>query len=147
VTGPALRVGDADRQRVVDVLAEAFGAGRLELAEYEERVTSAYAARTGGELAALTADLPRPPEAPPARSRPWPGWLTVSALCLAIWAVTCLATGQWQYPWWIWVAGPWGLALLGGHRAGRWRGDGPGLPNERHSRSYRSDDSAARPSG
>jgi hypothetical protein len=99
MTGPDVRVGDAERQRVAELLAEAHAAGRLDLAEYEERVTAAYAARMHADLAALTADLPRP--APPSRApRPvFSPWLGISALCLAIWAVTCVTSGQWQYPW------------------------------------------------
>jgi hypothetical protein len=37
-----------------------MAAGRLTLAEYDERLSRAYAATTFGELAALTADLPSP---------------------------------------------------------------------------------------
>jgi hypothetical protein len=140
----ALRVGHDDRQRVVDVLAEAYAAGRLDLGEYEERVTSAYAARTDVELAALTADLPLPPARPRPSAGPYPAlpdvapraaphragaavlpWAAVSALCLAIWAVTCVAGGQWLHPWWVWVAGPWGLALLAGGRGCPLRGGRP----------------------
>lgn len=40
------RIGDAERERTAALLGEHVGAGRLELAEFEERVRSAYAART-----------------------------------------------------------------------------------------------------
>jgi hypothetical protein len=52
-----LRASDADRERVVAVLAEAAGDGRLTLEEHSERVQRAYRARTLGELAGLTKDL------------------------------------------------------------------------------------------
>jgi hypothetical protein len=52
-----LRASDADRERVVALLTEAAGDGRLTLREHSERAERAYAARTLGELAALTADL------------------------------------------------------------------------------------------
>ena len=55
---PHLRAADADRAAVAAVLGEHMAAGRLTLAEYDERLTRAYAARTFGELAELTADLP-----------------------------------------------------------------------------------------
>jgi hypothetical protein len=42
----------------VDILRVATGDGRLTLAELEERLEVALSARTIGELAALTADLP-----------------------------------------------------------------------------------------
>ncbi|MFE9250512.1 DUF1707 domain-containing protein [Streptomyces sp. NPDC007088] len=55
---PELRASHADRDAVVDLLREAAGEGRLELDELEERVERALRARTYGELAPLTADLP-----------------------------------------------------------------------------------------
>ncbi|MET7482705.1 DUF1707 domain-containing protein [Streptomyces sp. NPDC005538] len=53
-----LRASHADRDRVVDVLTGAAGDGRLTAEELDERVEAALTARTLGELAALTADLP-----------------------------------------------------------------------------------------
>ncbi|MEU8968302.1 DUF1707 domain-containing protein [Streptomyces monashensis] len=53
-----LRASHADRDRVVDALAAAAGEGRLTHEELDERVTAALAARTLGQLAVLTADLP-----------------------------------------------------------------------------------------
>jgi len=53
-----LRAAHADRERAVDVLKAAFAEGRLDQDEYTTRIGQAYASRTYGELAALTADLP-----------------------------------------------------------------------------------------
>ena len=53
-----MRAASADRERAVDVLKAGFTEGRLTQDEYNERMGRAYAARTYGELAALTADLP-----------------------------------------------------------------------------------------
>ncbi|MFD9006835.1 DUF1707 domain-containing protein [Streptomyces sp. NPDC059582] len=55
---PGLRASHADRDRVVDVLSAAAGDGRLTAEELDERVGAALSARTLGELAVLTADLP-----------------------------------------------------------------------------------------
>jgi hypothetical protein len=55
---PHLRASDADRAEVADVLGAHMSAGRLTVAEYDERLTRAYASKTYGELAELTADLP-----------------------------------------------------------------------------------------
>jgi hypothetical protein len=52
-----LRASDADRDRVLTLLAEAASDGRLTMAEHAERVQQACAARTLGELAGLTRDL------------------------------------------------------------------------------------------
>lgn len=133
-----LRAGDADRELVLERLRAAQAEGRLDLDEFDERVAATVTARTYGELAALTADLPggppvprplgapppvsqppvlQPPAAPAARERPdlraaTAGWAAVSATTLVIWLVVGVTTGALGYPWWIWVTGPWGVALL-----------------------------------
>jgi hypothetical protein len=53
-----VRASDADRERVIGVLREAFAEGRLTAEEHSARVGQAYAARTYAELAAVSADLP-----------------------------------------------------------------------------------------
>ncbi|MGW1210452.1 DUF1707 SHOCT-like domain-containing protein [Streptomyces sp. NPDC002499] len=58
---PALRASHEDRDRVVDVLRIAAGDGRLDAEELDIRLESALTARTLGELAELTADLPSAP--------------------------------------------------------------------------------------
>jgi hypothetical protein len=56
-SSPALRASDADRDRVIDVLRAAVTDGRLDPAEFNERLDAALAARTFDALAPLTADL------------------------------------------------------------------------------------------
>jgi uncharacterized protein DUF1707 len=58
---PELRASHEDRDRAVEILRVAAGDGRLTAAELDERVEAALTARTRGELAALTADLPAVP--------------------------------------------------------------------------------------
>ncbi|MFI6035657.1 DUF1707 domain-containing protein [Streptomyces sp. NPDC051315] len=55
---PDLRASDADRERVAEVLRDALAEGRLDMAEFEERLDATYRARTYGELAPITRDLP-----------------------------------------------------------------------------------------
>src|SRR3954452_10819013 len=55
-----LRVSDAERQAAVDSLRVAFSDGRLDLAEYDDRITRAYGAFTYADLDRLFTDLPRP---------------------------------------------------------------------------------------
>jgi Domain of unknown function (DUF1707)/Domain of unknown function (DUF4190) len=57
-THASMRASSADRERAVDVLKAGFAEGRLTQDEYNDRMGRAYASRTYGELAALTADLP-----------------------------------------------------------------------------------------
>src|SRR3984885_14494644 len=54
---PAQRASDADRDRVIELLRAAVTDGRLDPAEFDERLDKALAARTFDALAPLTADL------------------------------------------------------------------------------------------
>jgi hypothetical protein len=56
-----LRASHEDRDRVVELLRVAAGDGRLTAEELDERLEVALNARTYGELAALTRDLPAAP--------------------------------------------------------------------------------------
>jgi hypothetical protein len=136
-TGPyvarrELRVSDAERQAVVDELRIHFGAGRIDLAEFEERTHAALASRVRGDLHPLLDDLPdmgpAAPAGPPVRPGPVGGptsllgsaafrthaYLTL-VLCVffvVIWAATGGAGGIWPlYP--IASLG----VILGGHAA------------------------------
>ena len=59
-----LRVSDAQRDAVVTELGEHFEQGRLDRAEFDERVTQALAAKTESDLDGLLADLPQVRETP-----------------------------------------------------------------------------------
>ncbi|MCG8918000.1 DUF1707 domain-containing protein [Actinokineospora sp. PR83] len=72
-----LRVSDAERTHVVDVLQKAIGVGLLSLDDFTARADIALASRTRGELNAVLVDLPglvsaeapRPPEPEPVEIR------------------------------------------------------------------------------
>jgi hypothetical protein len=64
-----MRVSDAERQAVTDRLAEHFGDGRLDQAEFDERVGRAMSAKTRADLNGLFDDLPET-GAPAATDRP-----------------------------------------------------------------------------
>ena len=65
-----LRASDLERHQAVDFLRQHAGEGRLTTDELEERIEQAYGAKTLGQLAALTADLPAEPRAYPGLRRP-----------------------------------------------------------------------------
>jgi hypothetical protein len=65
-TDQHIRVSDAERTEVSDRLAGHFGEGRLNQAEFDERVAQAMNAKTRGDLRGLFDDLPEPqPEGTP----------------------------------------------------------------------------------
>jgi len=139
-TPPAVRIGDREREQAVAHLGRAFGEGRLDLNEYDERVASACSAETASDLLHLTADLPLAgPEhqrssgqhTSQATGRPssrrsragigepswmwrlWGTYASVVTLCVAIWLIVSLiGKDGFAYPWPLWVAGPWGALLL-----------------------------------
>src|ERR1700722_10548747 len=53
-----LRVSDADREQVTEVLREAAGQGRITLDELDTRIDATYNAKTYAELEVITHDLP-----------------------------------------------------------------------------------------
>jgi hypothetical protein len=71
---PELRVSDAERTEVADRLSKHYGDGRLDQAEFNERMERAMGAKTRGDFAGLFADLPDLSEAgaapPPPANRP-----------------------------------------------------------------------------
>ena len=148
---PRIRASDADRDRTAEFLREHLAAGRLTQEEFSERLDKAYAAKTLGELDELLADLPaidlyKLPDVSVERGRrggsgppplPWMmagrltpawraalgSWLSVSLIAFFVW----LLSGHPGNLWFLWIAGPYGLILLG-----RWvSGD---MPPHRHRR-------------
>ena len=53
---PSVRVGTAEREQAAAALGDHFAAGRLELDEYDERVSRVYAAKTAADLIVREAD-------------------------------------------------------------------------------------------
>ncbi|WP_327068678.1 DUF1707 SHOCT-like domain-containing protein [Kitasatospora sp. NBC_01302] len=67
-----LRASDADRERIAELLRDAYAEGRLTVEEHSERIEAAYSAKTLGELAPLTRDLPAHQPLPGGAPRPAP---------------------------------------------------------------------------
>lgn len=117
---PNTRLSDAERESAVDRLTGHVASGRLALDEFDARVRQIYAAVTQADLESIFYDLPAAvPRA--ATEKPTPKqlpmarelltWAAVGVLCLSIWAITSIATGNFLYPWPVWVIGPWGAML------------------------------------
>jgi uncharacterized membrane protein len=65
-----LRISDAERHQVAEILREAAGEGRLDIDELDQRLEATYAARTYADLVPITLDLPSHPYHRPAPVRP-----------------------------------------------------------------------------
>lgn len=111
---PNLRVGDAERNEISELLSKHYSDGRLDDAEFHERLDRAMTAKTRADLSGLLVDLPslKTPEqlaaakAPP-RHRHGPVRVVVFAL-LFVWALSFIGFGV--HLWWIHV--PWLLILI-----------------------------------
>jgi hypothetical protein len=127
------RVGDADRNRAAELLREAHVAGYLTLEELDERLGTALAARTRGELERLTADLPpewragqEPRQRPSPRQRPtFPpelAWLLPLVVIVAALLVLAVVTrGIYFFPWpLLWIFFAFGRRGRSGWRPPRW---------------------------
>jgi len=73
----SLRAADTDRIQVAQLLTDAAAQGRLQMTEYEDRLTKVYAAKTYDELDRLSNDLPGAATRPrhPGVCRPAPSTL------------------------------------------------------------------------
>lgn len=128
---PHLRVSDAERDAAVAMLSDAAAEGYLTPDELDERLSAALTARTMEDLARLTDDLPPAWQAERSRRaaraaahrkardavRPQTAiYLGVMAVLVVIWLIAGITAGAW-YPWPIWPALGWGIALAARVRA------------------------------
>lgn len=134
-----MRAADSDRQAVADKLKKALDEGRLDLAEYDERLQQAYAAKTYGDLEGLLDDIPGTLPVPAKGADPAPrtatprpavkseragqlvkAWLGgfggIFVVGTVIWLVSSIGSGHVQYFWPVWILIPMVLGALG-----RWR--------------------------
>jgi hypothetical protein len=82
-----LRIGDAERESAVSALTEHYAAGRLTQAEFDQRTSLAYAARTNADLWPLFRDLPQvsPPASSGSRhSRSWQSSMLAPLLLVVV---------------------------------------------------------------
>jgi Domain of unknown function (DUF1707) len=93
-----LRASHADREQVIGTLKAAFVRGMLAKDEFDLRVGQTFAARTYGELAAVTADLPAGLAAaqPPQRARaPGEGRVLRPAIVFTVATATVFYAAVW----------------------------------------------------
>ncbi|MDX2556836.1 DUF1707 SHOCT-like domain-containing protein [Streptomyces stelliscabiei] len=108
-----LRASDADRERVSEQLRDALAEGRLDMEEFEERLDATYKARTYGELAPITRDLPGAGAVAPPELVPQPSVSLVKGPAVDVSWPERIVGGD--------GTSTWGVAVLSGfERKGRW---------------------------
>lgn len=100
-----LRISDADRHKVADVLRDAAAEGRIDLDELEERLEATYAAKVYADLVPITLDipgphLPAPPVTGPTQGQPLvPGGVPLPVHTSSLAIMTAVERkGVWRVP-------------------------------------------------
>lgn len=109
--GATIRLSDADRAEVASHLTQHFSEGRLDQAEFDDRLDRAMSAKTRADLEGLLDDLPplrqdpTPDQAPAIRTRTRPRhrWLAVLLIVVAAIAVGEIVSHLFFMPW-LWIA-------------------------------------------
>jgi hypothetical protein len=109
-----LRISDAERHQVAEILREAAGEGRLDLDELDARLEATYAARTYADLVPITLDLPAhshpvPAARPPGSPLVVPGPERETHLAIMS---GFDRRGVWVVPEWMTIVAFWGGAEL-----------------------------------
>jgi len=116
----SLRVGDKERDAVVEILRQRHVEGRLDSEEFQTRLDRCFAARTYAELDALIADFPGEESERPRTGRPRRGWVWPAPV-LPLFLVVALLVGGGHLAW---LALP--LLVFVVVRSLAWRGRGVG---------------------
>lgn len=145
-TDPDLRVSDAERSQMADTLSKHYSEGRLDQAEFDERLQRAMSAKTRGDLAGLLSDLPPlvapAPEVHRHRRHGFMLLLGLVFLAAAIGASDWGWDGQAHFPWLLfaivlfifWRRSRWHWHH---HWGGGWRGPVPPVPGDVPPWAYR----------
>lgn len=100
-----IRAADADRERIAERLRKSHAEGRLDLAEFQQRLERCYEAKTLGELGELVRDLPRQDEQKGRSSfgwlQPWRWRLAPFAPILVALILVSAAIGH--HAFWLWI--------------------------------------------
>jgi hypothetical protein len=119
-----MRIGNAERSSLTEILRASVDQGYIDLDEYEKRVDILMAAKTVGETEGVLADLPsyqrvlraqEDAHVPEKLDTPeWIKWLWAGVaipigITAGIWAFVYFLSGSHQYFWPVWVVIPLGV--------------------------------------
>jgi len=100
-----LRAADADRERTAERLRNSHAEGRLDMAEFQQRLERCYEAKTLGELGELVRDLPPQDQQDGRRSFGWFGpwrWRLGSLAPILI-ALILISAATGHHVFWLWI--------------------------------------------
>ncbi|MFG1793936.1 DUF1707 domain-containing protein [Nocardia sp. NPDC049149] len=125
---PEIRIGTAEREDAMRRLSDHFAAGRLSVAEFDERSAVIAAAVTRGDVTKVFTDLPEPVTAAAVPAKPksdsgflseWPERVMAVIPILAV--ILFFVTGSWL---WFLAIPLAGALLFGGSHGGHGHGNG-----------------------
>lgn len=106
-----MRISDAERTEVADLLSRHYGDGRLDQAEFDQRLEQAMKAKTYRDLSGLFADLPNAdapgaPEAHRAATRPrrFPAHRILFLILIIVLTAAAWHALTWMVTPWVWIA-------------------------------------------
>jgi hypothetical protein len=102
---PDLRAADADRERIAERLRVSHAEGRLDIAEFQQRLEHCYEAKTLGELRELVKDLPRQDEEGKRRSFGWflPSRRRLGPIAPILVALLVVSAVAGHHVFWLWI--------------------------------------------
>lgn len=130
-----MRVSDAERSQIADTLSKHYADGRLDEAEFNERLQKAMSAKTRSDFNGLLIDLPpivpaTPPETKVRKRRGSFGLTLIAAILFAAVVTSWMWSWTWHIPWIliaivlfvVWRRSRWGWHR---HRHYGWHGHAP----------------------
>jgi hypothetical protein len=113
-----MRIGDAERNEISELLSKHYSDGRLDAAEFQERLDRAMSAKTRADLSGLLADLPSlkaPQQAVPVKEAPRRRPRVLGVVLFAVltfWALSFFVAASGRFLWFGWRSFPWPLIML-----------------------------------
>ncbi|GAB3920032.1 hypothetical protein GCM10011575_35660 [Microlunatus endophyticus] len=153
------RIGDAERDQAAQFLQDHHAQGRLDPAEFDERLTAALQAKTQADLDRLFTDLPSPTPRSPGQAvepaKPQPAtpavpvskrvWGAMDVVAGAIWPITLIALFALRWHPWYLIFIPIIVSSIWGRRRAQENAERERLEAERKRQLDQGDSGPAQP--